>query len=403
MEELQLKILLLTRQLRYNMKKKICFVTGTRAEYGLLKPLMQRFKADAGFELQLLVTGAHLSPEFGRTFKQIETDGFEISAKVEMLLSGDTAQAIVKSMGVGMIGYADAFEQLQPDLVVVLGDRYEILAVASAALIYQIPLAHLHGGEVTEGAYDDAIRHAITKMAQLHFTATEDYARRVVQLGEAPENVIVSGAPGVDNILAMPLMEQEALEASLGLKLKPQTFLVTFHPETSTGADAAVQYQEVLNGIADARTADMLFIFTKANADTNGRVINEMTARFAAGNPESVFLFDSLGVLRYLSLLRFCKAMIGNSSSGILEAPAMGIPTINIGDRQKGRIMAESIFQTGVNANEIANAIQMLAGNTRSFSRSSIYGNGSATSKIYETIRERISGLSVQKQFKDIF
>lgn len=333
---------------------KICIATGTRAEYGLLKPLIDQIRLTAKYELQLLVTGAHLSPEFGLTYKLIEEDGLKISAKVEMLLSSDTSEGIVKSMGLGMIGFADALKNLQPDLIFILGDRYEMLALASAALIFKIPIAHLHGGEITEGAYDDAIRHSITKMSTLHFTSTEEYRQRVVQMGEQPEMVFNVGAIGLDNIINLPLLTKEALAESLNVSFKKYNYLVTFHPETLSEQPVVLQFEILLDVIN--KDKDGFFIFTYANADTDGRVINKMIDTFVAQNPGKAVAFTTMGQLRYLSAMKYATGVIGNSSSGIIESASFKVPTINIGDRQKGRIYGENVINVGVNKEEIEQA-----------------------------------------------
>lgn len=336
--------------------KKICIVTATRAEYGLLKPLMSRLQASNDFELQVLVTGAHLSPEFGLTYQLLERDGFEIDEQVEMLLSSDTAVGIAKSMGAGMMGYADAFRRMQPDAIVILGDRYEMLSVASTATVFKIPIIHLHGGEITEGAYDDALRHAITKLSALHFTSTEQYRARVIQMGEQPERVFNVGAIGLDNIVALPLLTRAELEDDLGVRFKKYNYQVTFHPETLSSMSSKEQFQIVLDAIAQEE--DSYFIFTKANADTDGRIINQMIDEFVSKNPEKAIAYHSLGSLRFLSVLKICNAIVGNSSSGIIEAPSLRIPTINIGDRQKGRVQAESILNCAVDVTSISECFQ---------------------------------------------
>jgi len=382
---------------------KICIATGTRAEYGLLKPLIEKISAEDEFTLQLLVTGAHLSPEFGLTYRQIESDGYRIDVKVEMLLSSDTAEGITKSMGLGMIGYADAFKQLSPDLLVILGDRYEMLAVASTALIFRIPIAHIHGGELTEGAYDDAIRHAITKMSALHFTSTEVYRQRVIQLGEQPERVYNVGAIGLDNIRSLQLLSRDELEKELNITFNRFNYLVGFHPETLSHQSVEVQFNELLQAI-DMQT-DSFFIFTKSNADTNGRIINQMMETYVNKHPEKSVLFTSLGTLRYLSVMTQVTAVLGNSSSGIVEAPSIPTATINIGDRQKGRIQAESIINCNANKEEIVSAFQKVKSEEFRKKIENVinpYGNGTASNqimKIFKTLSpERLS----RKTFYDI-
>ena len=382
---------------------KICVTTGTRAEYGLLKPLMDKIKGDADFTLQLLVTGAHLSPEFGLTYKQIEADGYPIDAKVEMLLSSDTPEGITKSMGLGMVGYADALKQLQPDLLIILGDRYEMLAFASTALIFRIPIAHIHGGEITEGAYDDAIRHSITKMSVLHFTSTEAYRKRVIQLGEQPERVFNVGAIGLDNFKSLTLLTKDQLEKELNIRFKKYNYLVGFHPETLSKQSVKEQFEELLKAID--KQNDSFFIFTKANADTNGRIINQMMERYVQENPDRAVLFTSLGSLRYLSIMRQATAVVGNSSSGILEAPFAKKATINIGDRQKGRIMPESIINCSVDQEEIEKAFDIVKSTEfRDIVNAVVnpYGNGNASGQIVDVLKKTDFSLLRTKSFYDI-
>ena len=382
---------------------KICVTTGTRAEYGLLKPLMDKIKGDADFTLQLLVTGAHLSPEFGLTYKQIEADGYPIDAKVEMLLSSDTPEGITKSMGLGMVGYADALKQLQPDLLIILGDRYEMLAVALTALIFRIPIAHIHGGEITEGAYDDAIRHSITKMSVLHFTSTEVYRKRVIQLGEQPERVFNVGAIGLDNFKSLTLLTKDQLEKELNIRFKKYNYLVGFHPETLFKQSVKEQFEELLKAIN--KQNDSFFIFTKANADTDGRIVNQMMERYVQENPDRAVLFTSLGSLRYLSIMRQATAVVGNSSSGILEAPFAKKATINIGDRQKGRIMPESIINCSVDQEEIEKAFDIVKSTEfRDIVNAVVnpYGNGNASGQIVDVLKKTDFSLLRTKSFYDI-
>lgn len=339
-------------------KRKICVITGSRAEYGLLSGLMQAIKEDAALKLQVIVTNMHLSPEFGLTYKEIEKDGFHIDKKVEMLLSSDTANATVKSVGLATIGFADAYEDLSPDLIVVLGDRFEILAAVTAALFYKIPVAHLHGGEITEGAYDDAIRHAITKMSHLHFTSTEAYRKRVIQLGEQPERVFNVGALGVENIKKTPLLSKKELEDSLGFTLSEKSLLVTYHPVTMENATAEEQCRNLLNALE--KYPDYRIVFTLPNSDTEGRVIMKLIHAFVEKHTDRSIAFTSLGKVRYLSALQYVSAVIGNSSSGIIEVPSFGIPTLNIGERQRGRIAVESVIHCGTSTEEIAAGLQTI-------------------------------------------
>ena len=336
--------------------KKVCIVTGTRAEYGLLKPIIDRVHRSDDIELQLVVTGMHLSPEFGLTYREIEEDGYPIRAKIEMLLSSDTAVGITKSMGIAMLGFADYFENNRPDIVVVLGDRYEMLVVASTAMVAGIPIAHVHGGEKTEGAIDEAIRHSITKMSQLHFTATEEYRKRVIQLGEQPETVYNVGALGIENIKTVKLMGKRELEESLGFQFTDHTIMLTYHPVTMEAQTAEKQFRNILNVIDQRR--DLSVIFTKANSDTDGRIINRMIDDYAAVNSDRCKAYASLGQLRYLSALQFCKAVVGNSSSGVIEVPSFHIPTVNIGIRQQGRVRADSVIDCGNGTEEILTAVE---------------------------------------------
>lgn len=336
--------------------KRIGIMTGTRAEYGLLKSLMQEINKDNDLELYLIVSGMHLSPEFGMTYQEIEEDGFEINAKVEMLLSSDSPAGISKSIGLGVIGFADEFQRADLDMLILLGDRYEALSAAICALVMRIPIAHLHGGELTEGAIDEGIRHSITKMSYLHFTSTEQYRNRVIQLGENPERVFYVGALGVENIKKINLMTKEELERSIRFEIDENTVIVTYHPVTLENNTVEEQFLNLLE-VLD-RNPKIRMIFTKANADTNGRIVNELIDKYAAQNSERACAFMSLGQKRYLSALKYCRIVIGNSSSGIIEAPSFGKPIINIGDRQKGRICADSVINCGYTQQEIQQAME---------------------------------------------
>ena len=336
--------------------KRIGIMTGTRAEYGLLKSLMQEINKDNDLELYLIVSGMHLSPEFGMTYQEIEEDGFEINAKVEMLLSSDSPAGISKSIGLGVIGFADEFQRADLDMLILLGDRYEALSAAISAMVMRIPIAHLHGGELTEGAIDEGIRHSITKMSYLHFTSTEQYRNRVIQLGENPERVFYVGALGVENIKKINLMTKEELEKSIHFEIDENTVVVTYHPVTLENNTVEEQFLNLLK-VLD-RNPKIRMIFTKANADTNGRIVNELIDKYAAQNSERACAFMSLGQKRYLSALKYCRIVIGNSSSGIIEAPSFGKPIINIGDRQKGRICADSVINCGYTQQEIQQAME---------------------------------------------
>ncbi|MDC1220864.1 UDP-N-acetylglucosamine 2-epimerase, partial [Candidatus Thioglobus sp.] len=322
-------------------KRKICVVTGTRAEYGLLYWLMKEINDDDAMELQLVVTGMHLSEEFGNTYKQIEKDGFAIDNKVDISLTSDTEIAISKSMGIGIIGFADVFNDLKPELIVVLGDRFEIFSAVSAAMIAKIPIAHIHGGESTEGVIDEPIRHSITKMSHLHFAATEEYRNRIIQLGEQPNSVFNVGGLGLDNINKLKLLSKVDFEDAINFKLGDKNILVTFHPVTLEKSTSESQFQELLMSITNLKNTKI--IFTKANSDTDGRIINSMVDDYVAKNDNTI-AFKSMGQLNYLSALQFMDAVLGNSSSGLIEAPSFKIGTIDIGDRQKGRIKATSVL-----------------------------------------------------------
>jgi len=324
------------------MKRKICIVTGTRAEYGLLYWIIKGIHEDPELELQLIVTGMHLSPEFGLTVKDIEKDGFPIAERVEMLLSSDTERAISTSMGLGMIGFAGDYERLKPDILVVLGDRFEILAAVSAAVPFRIPVAHIHGGESTEGAMDELFRHAITKMSHIHFPAAKEYARRIIQMGENPDNVFCFGSPCMDNIYKLNLMDKKDLCSALDIPEDKNLGVVTYHPVTLQKDRAAIEISELLEALKEF--LGIFWIITLPNADTGSRIIMEMIENFVRENPEKAKSFASLGQPRYLSLLKQAVVMVGNSSSGIIESPSFGLPVVNIGSRQHGRIRAENVI-----------------------------------------------------------
>lgn len=382
--------------------KKICVVTGTRAEYGLLYWLMQEIQNDPELQLQIIVTGMHLSPEFGLTYREIEKE-FHIDKKVEMLLSSDTPVGISKSMGLAQISFAEAFEEMKPDIVILLGDRYEIFSAASAAMIARIPIAHLHGGETTEGAFDESIRHSITKIAHLHFTAAEEYRRRVIQLGEHPDRVFNVGGMGIENIKRMKLLSKDAFEQSINFKLGKKNLLVTFHPVTLEKSTAKEQFQELLNAIDELEETHI--IFTKANSDTDGRIINQMIDEYVSKNRAKAVGFASLGQLRYLSALQFVDAVVGNSSSGLLEAPSFKIGTINIGDRQKGRLKATSIIHCQPNKAEILDAFDKLFSvEFQTILQNVInpYGNGEASQRIIPILKSTELNNILKKAFFDI-
>lgn len=336
--------------------KKVCVITGTRAEYGLLRPVIDRIYKSDELELQLVATGMHLSTEFGLTYKEIENDEYPITNKIEMLLSSDTPVGITKSMGVALMGFADCFDANKPDIAVILGDRYEMLVAAAAAMVAGIPIAHIHGGELTEGAMDEAIRHSITKMSHLHFTTTEEYRRRVIQLGETPDTVYNVGALGVENVKTVSLLNKEELEKELGFQFTAPTIMVTYHPVTLEKLESEKQFKMLLDAIDGHK--DISVIFTKANADMDGRIINKMIDDYVSSNEKRCRAYTSLGQLKYLSTLQFCVAAVGNSSSGIIEVPSFKIPTVNIGDRQRGRMHAESVINCGYGTEEIESALK---------------------------------------------
>ena len=384
------------------MKRKICVVTGTRADYGLLYWLMKEIEVDNEFELQIIATGMHLSPEFGLTYKEIEKD-FKIDKKIEMLLSSDTAIGISKSMGLAQISFAEAYEDLKPDIIVLLGDRYEIFSAASAALIANIPVAHLHGGEITEGAFDESIRHSITKMSHLHFTAAEEYKNRVIQLGEHPSRVFNVGGMGIENIKRLKLLSRDEFEESINFKLNKKNILVTFHPVTLENSSAKEQFQELLNAIDELK--DTNIIFTKANSDTNGRIINQMCDEYVLKNSNKSICFTSLGQLRYLSALQYVDAVVGNSSSGLIEAPSFKIGTINIGDRQKGRLKAKSIIDCDSLKSSILQAFEKLYSEEFEsilINTNNPYGDGCASEKIIKELKKVDLKNILKKSFYDL-
>ena len=385
------------------MKRKICIVTGSRAEYGLLYWLMKEINGDPDLELQIIATCMHLSPEFGLTYKLIENDGFHINKKVEMLLSSDTPIGISKSMGLGIIGFGEAYPELRPNIVVLLGDRFETFCAAIAACVARIPIAHLHGGETTQGAIDEAFRHSITKMSHLHFAATDEYRKRVIQLGENPERVFNVGGLGIDNIKKLKLLSREEFEHSIGFKLGSKNLLITFHPVTLEPASAKEQFQNLLDAIDELQ--DTKFIFTKPNADTEGRIIIKMIDEYISKNSNNSVAFINLGQLRYLSALQFVDGVVGNSSSGLAEAPTFKIGTINIGDRQKGRIKAESVIDCEPTMESTLMALKKLY--SKEFQKKlkdvkNPYGEGGAAEKIKKVIKETELVSILKKEFYDM-
>lgn len=386
------------------MKKKLCIVTATRAEYALLLPIIQKLSARPELDVRVAVTGSHLCPEFGLTLRQIEADGIPVDKKIEMLLASDTPASVSKAMGLAMIGFGDYFAELQPDALLVLGDRYELLAICSAAMNARIPVIHLYGGETTEGAVDEAVRHAVTKLSCLHFAANEVYAKRIIQMGETPERVYTVGAMGPENALHMKKMTRDEIESRLGISLGERHAIVTFHPVTLENETAEEQTAELIR--AFACTPKITFLCTKANADANGRVINAML-RDAAEQMKNVFLFDSLGAKCYLSVAETAAFALGNSSSGLSEMPSLGIPTVNIGDRQKGRLRGPSVIDCEPRRASICEAMEKAQ--TAEFrriaqQRVNPYGDGNTSSRIAEIVTEALvqNRLELKKKFFDI-
>lgn len=383
--------------------KSITVLTATRAEYGLLSPIIHALKACGSFEVRVVVTGAHLSPEFGLTYREIEKEGIEIDRKIEILLSSDTPSAISKSMGMALIGFADYFAERRPDALVVLGDRYETLAVCCAAMNARIPIIHLYGGETTEGAVDEVIRHAITKLSYLHLTSTEEYRKRVIQLGESPDRVFTVGAIGIENALKKKLLSKQELADSLGLALERPYAVITFHPVTLENNSAKQQCRELLKALD--MHPEMDYIITKANADADGRIINKMLDDYSLTH-DNVSVYESLGAVRYLSAVKSACMAIGNSSSGLLEVPSFKIPTVNIGDRQKGRLKAASVIDCGPKAEEISRSIERAQ--TIEFREicetvTNPYGDGDTSEKVVNAIETMMSSeIDLKKKFYDI-
>jgi GDP/UDP-N,N'-diacetylbacillosamine 2-epimerase (hydrolysing) len=384
--------------------KKVCVITSTRADYGILKPLLSRLADNPSIDLRIVATGTHLCPEYGDTYREIEMDGFEIHKKIGIQLSSDTHSAMSKSMGMALICFSEYFEEHAPDLLIVLGDRYEIMAVTCAATNQRIPVAHLHGGETTEGAVDECFRHSITKMSALHFTSCEDYRRRVIQLGEAPERVFNVGALGVENVINAEKLSVGELSESINFPLAEcQYCVVTFHPVTLEDGTAEAQLRELIATME--KFPQMCYIITGANADAGGRAVNTLWQSYAESRDNCLFV-SSLGMKRYLSALKHCAAMIGNSSSGILEGPASKIPTVDIGDRQKGRIRADSIIHCEPTRDDIAAALEKaFSPEFRELCRSvaNPYGDGNTSERVVKCINDAlVAGISVKKSFYDI-
>jgi UDP-N-acetylglucosamine 2-epimerase (non-hydrolysing)/GDP/UDP-N,N'-diacetylbacillosamine 2-epimerase (hydrolysing) len=382
-----------------NPRSKVCVVTGSRAEYSLLYWLLRRLEADQEIDLQLVVTGAHLAPEFGLTYKIIEADGFAISDKVEMLLASDSRVATAKSLALATAGLADSFSRLQPDLIVLCGDRYEMLAAAQAALVLAIPVAHIAGGDVTEGAFDEAIRHSITKMSHLHFVTNDSAARRVRQLGENPDSIFTVGSPALEHLKNVEWADREQLERELGIKFRRHNVLVTFHPET-LGSSSNDQLAELLSAL-ESLGESCTIIFTGVNADPGSRKLRAQVQEFVSRNTNAS-LFTNLGQRLYLSLMRTVDVVVGNSSSGLYEAPSFKVPTVNIGDRQAGRERAMSVIDCVPRAADIAKAIS--AALERDWSSTvNPYEREHTVQQIIAQIKRFLSGeRSVKKKFFDL-
>ena len=384
-------------------KRKICVVTGTRAEYGLLYRLMKLIDKDPKLELQIIATGMHLSSEFGLTYKEIEKDGFIINRKIEMLLSADSPSAISKSTGLGLLGLGDAYNELEPDIIVVLGDRFEILAASIAALYAKIPIAHIHGGETTIGVFDEAIRHSITKMSWWHFVAANEYLKRVIQLGEDPKRVFNVGALGIDAIKKTKLLSKNELMKRTGIKFGRKNLLITFHPETLEKQISQEHFKSLLEVLANLKHCYL--IFTMPNADPGGRVIKRMINNFISTHEERCISFTSMGHLNYLSTMQFVDGVVGNSSSGLIETPAFNIGTINIGDRQKGRLKAKSVIDCKPTMASIKQAVQTLYSKDFQNILSTVanpYGEGNVTKKIITVLRKTILPGELKKEFYDL-
>jgi GDP/UDP-N,N'-diacetylbacillosamine 2-epimerase (hydrolysing) len=384
------------------MKRKICIITGSRSEYGLLSRVMSGVQKHDSLQLQVIVTGMHLSEEFGFTYKEIESDGFKISKKIDILTNSDTSVAIAQSIGTGVAGFAFAFDDLKPDLILVLGDRFEIFAAVSAALVFKIPVAHIHGGEKTEGAFDEALRHSITKMSHLHFVANQEYLHRVIQLGEDPKTVFDVGGLGVDIIKNMKLLSRKEIELALSLKLSKKNLLITFHPATLDKSSSESQFNELLKSLSKLNNTSL--IFTYPNSDTNGRIIIKMIKSFVKVQ-SNAYYFKSLGQLIYFSCVNEFDGVVGNSSSGLLEVPSFKKATINIGDRQKGRLQAKSIINCKPEKNSISNALDTLY--SSSFKSilnltTNPYGSGGSSEKIVELLSDfKLDGIT-KKSFFDL-
>ncbi len=383
-------------------KRKICVFTGSRADYGLLKPLILKIKDSNNYDLQIVASGMHLSPEFGLTYQEIEKDGINITKKIEILLSSDSYSAMAKSTGLGIVSFVDVLNELSPDLIIILGDRFEALAFAIACYFLKIPIAHIHGGEITLGSLDDGIRHSITKLSTLHFTSTEIYRKRVIQLGESPERVFNVGALGIENIVNMKLLQKNEVEKIINKKFKDRNLLITYHPTTSDNGDTIKNLNELLKALDELNNT--LLIFTKSNADSEGRKINKILENYTQQNSDKTVLFTSMGQLLYLSTMKYVDAVVGNSSSGIIEAPSLKIATINIGDRQKGRVKSSSVIDCLPEYNSIKKALNIIYANEFRQKLKNVvnpYGVGNTSEKIMNVLSNFDFKIN-QKEFYDL-
>lgn len=384
------------------MSRKICVVTGSRAEYGLLRFVMQGIREERLLELQVVATGTHLSPEFGLTYREIVDDGYDIARRVEMLLSSDTPTGLAKSMGLGLIGFADALAELKPDLLVLLGDRFEVFPAAAAALVARVPVAHISGGETTKGAFDESIRHSITKMSHLHFVAAPRYRDRVLQLGENPENVFLVGGLGADCVRMTQVLDRAELEERLDFEFAPRNLLVTFHPVTLDEESSKGQMIELLAALSSLD--DVGLIITLPNADTDGRVLVGVIEEFVRGR-SNARAYTSLGQERYLSCLHHVDGVVGNSSSGLTEVPSLHKGTVNIGDRQEGRLKASSVIDCVPERQSIVKALRMLFSEGFQESLSTVrnpYGEGGASARIVQVLRDHPLEAILKKTFHDV-
>ena len=385
------------------MGRRICVFTGSRAEYGLLKPLLEEIRQEPALELKLLLAGTHLSREFGLTYRIVEEDGFTCDEKVEMILSSDTPVAVCKSMGLGMIGFSEALMRIKPDLVVILGDRFESMVAAISAYVCRIPIAHIQGGELTLGAIDDQFRHSITKMSMLHFVCAEEYRRRVIQLGEQPDRVFDFGALNVDAMKKIPVIPRAQLEKEIKFSLSPRSLLVTFHPVTLEDDTAKDQLPQLLEAISSFD--NLKVIFTKTNADTEGRVINELIDEYVEANPQNTVAFTSMGQMHYINVLRYADAVAGNSSSGVIETPTFKVPTVNMGEREKGRIIADNVIDCEFDTESIRSALQTaLSGQFKDSLKDmkSPYDKGETSKNIARVLKEYPLPRTTKKEFYDI-